>query len=118
MDGFNFVFLHGGGKGSWTWDETIVALTPQSGHGCRTLALDARGCDAKRERDTSGIGYDDIVGELITDIEASGMRDVILVGHSQTGMVKPRMAELRPDLFRRLEYVSCSFRYRGRPSRK
>ncbi|MGB8363781.1 MAG: alpha/beta fold hydrolase [Rhizomicrobium sp.] len=35
------------------------------------------------------------------------MKKVILVGHSQAGTVMPRMAELRPDLFKRLVYVSC-----------
>lgn len=99
-----FVFLHGGGQGSWVWDETVAAI------GVRTecLALDVPGCGAKRGRDTAAIAFDDIVRELIADIEAAGLRDVIMVGHSQAGCVLPRMAEFRPDLFRRLVYVTCS----------
>ncbi len=113
MERINFVFMHGGGQGSWVWDETIAALAAQTGNACNTLALDAPGCGTKRGRDTSAIAYEDIVNELIADIEASGLRDVILVGHSQAGTVMPRMAELRPDLFKRLIYTSCSAPRRG-----
>lgn len=104
----NFVFAHGGGQGSWVWDETIAALEQQSGGTAKCLALDAPGCGAKRGRDTAMVEFDDIAHELIADIEASGLRDVVLVGHSQAGMVLPRVAEFRPDLLSRLVYVTCS----------
>lgn len=108
----NFVFLHGGGQGGWVWDETIAALGLQSAaHGAkvaaRCLALDGPGCGAKRGRDTGAMSFDEITRELVADIEASGMSDVILVGHSQAGTHLPRMVELRPDLFAALVYVSC-----------
>ncbi len=106
--GQNFVFMHGGGQGSWVWGDTIAALALQSGNTCRTLTLDAPGCGSKRDRDTHSIGYADIVAELLGDIEASGLRDIVLVGHSQAGTVMPKLAELRPDLFKRLIYTSCS----------
>lgn len=105
--GVNFVFLHGGGQGGWVWDETIAAIKAQSGGAARCLALDGPGCGAKRGRDTSALGFDEINRELIADIEGAGMKDVILVGHSQAGAHLPSMAELRPDLFRALVYVSC-----------
>lgn len=109
----NFVFMHGGGQGSWTWNEAIDALKQQSNNNCRTLALDAPGCGTKRNRDTSTTTYAALVDELIADIEAAGMRDVILVGHSQAGCVMPRMAKLRPDLFKRLIYATCSSPQQG-----
>lgn len=104
----NFVFAHGGGQGGWVWDETIAALAQQSGGTAQCLALDVPGCGAKRGRDTSAVEFDDIVHDLIADIEASGLRDAVLVGHSQAGMVLPRIAEFRPDLLSRLVYVTCS----------
>lgn len=103
-----FVFVHGGGQGSWVWDETIAAIKLQSDGTAECLALDVPGCGTKRGRDTSGVEFHDIVHELIADIEAAGLSDVVLVGHSQAGCVLPRMAELRPGLFRRLVYVTCS----------
>lgn len=104
----DFAFLHGGGQGGWVWDETIAAMKAQSGDANRYLALDVPGCGTKRERDTASIQFDEIAPELIADIEAASMKDVILVGHSQAGMTLPPMAELRPDLFQRLVFLTCS----------
>ena len=102
----NFALLHGGGQGSWLWDDVIDWLSASEGIDC--IALDVPGCGAKRGRDTSAIDFDDIAHELIGDIEASGMRDVVLVGHSQAGMPIPRMVEFAPTMFSRLVYVTCS----------
>ena len=104
----DFAFLHGGGQGSWVWDETIAALRDQAGPDLRCLALDAPGCGAKRNRDTSAIAFADIARELVEDIVAAGLSDVVLVGHSQAGMTMPDMAALAPSLFRRLIFVTCS----------
>lgn len=107
--GTDFAFLHGGGQGGWVWDETIAALEKQTdgGYG-RALALDVPGCGSKRGRNTENLAFQDILRELITDLEAAAMEDVVLAGHSQAGTVLPWLAQLRPDLFRRLVYVSCS----------
>jgi pimeloyl-ACP methyl ester carboxylesterase len=103
----DFVFLHGGGQGGWVWDELIAAMHQQAMTPIRTLALDAPGCGGKRGRDTSATTFADITAELVDDIVAAGLRDVILVGHSQAGTSIPSMVALRPDLFRQLVFVSC-----------
>ncbi len=110
MEGnLNFVFLHGGGQGSWVWQETIAELHEQGDKSfARSLALDVPGCGTKRDRDTRDITFTAIVDELITDLEESGINEVVLVGHSQAGTVLPHLAERRPDLLRRLVYVTCS----------
>lgn len=113
-DQVNFAFLHGGGQGSWVWDDTIAAIEAQSGGTARCLALDAPGCGAKRHRDTGEIPFADIARELIADIEAAGMTDVVLVGHSQAGMSMPQMAEFAPGLFRKLVFVTCSMPLPGK----
>ncbi len=104
----DFAFVHGGGQGSWVWDETIAALRLQSHGEHRFLALDAPGCGTKRGIDTAAIEFDDIIDGLIEDLIAADLRAVVLVGHSQAGMVLPRLAERRPDLFAALVYVTCS----------
>lgn len=104
----NYVFLHGGGQAGWVWQETINALHQQTeGKFGRAVALDAPGCGAKRGRETSGMDINDVVTELLADIAAQDMQDIILVGHSQAGTILPRLVATRPDLFRRLVYVSC-----------
>jgi pimeloyl-ACP methyl ester carboxylesterase len=104
----DYAFLHGGGQGGWVWDETVAALKLQAGVGAvRAIQLDVPGCGAKRGRDTSATGVREIAAELIADIVAADLRDVVLVGHSQAGQLLPIMLELRPDLFRRAIFVSC-----------
>jgi pimeloyl-ACP methyl ester carboxylesterase len=104
----DYVFLHGGGQGSWVWQETIAALQQQSGgSAARTMALDAPGCGSKRGRETEGLDVDAVVTELLADIAARGLKQVILVGHSQAGTILPRLVEKQPALFRRVVYVSC-----------
>jgi pimeloyl-ACP methyl ester carboxylesterase len=104
----DFVFLHGGAQGGWVWDETIAALHRQStGDVGRTLALDIPGCGAKRGRPTDALEFDEIAAELIADIAAAGLRDAVLVGHSQAGSMLPRLLEQRPGLFRQVIYLSC-----------
>ena len=102
-----FVFMHGGGQGGWVWDETVAAIGRQSGGTARCLALDGPGCGAKRTRETGSLSFEDINRELVADIEATGMTDVVLVGHSQAGVHLPAMAALRPDLFSKLVFVTC-----------
>lgn len=104
--GMNFAFLHGGGQGGWVWAETIAALERQS-PGVGTIALDAPGCGAKRGRDTATLAQEDIVADLVADITASGLDEVILVGHSNAGTTIPAMLRLAPGLFRRAVYVTC-----------
>lgn len=104
-----YAFLHGGGQGSWVWKETIAALHAQSGgNSSRVIALDVPGCGEKRGRDTAGIEFDDIVTELLADLVRTAAKNIVLVGHSQAGNLLPRLVERRPELFRRLIYVSCS----------
>lgn len=102
-----FVFLHGGGQGGWVWDETIAALDRQAAGTMRCLTLDGPGCGAKRGRDTARMTFEQVNRELLADIEAAGVSDIVLVGHSQAGTHMPALAALRPALFRKLIFVSC-----------
>ncbi|MDE2597322.1 MAG: alpha/beta hydrolase [Sphingomonadales bacterium] len=102
-----FVFLHGGGQGGWVWDETMAAISAQTGGAARCLALDGPGCGTKRGRDTAAMDFAAITAELVDDIAVAGMTDVVLVGHSQAGVHMPAMVAARPDLFRKLVFVSC-----------
>jgi len=105
----DFVFLHGGGQGGWVWNATIAALDVQTGGAFgRALALDGPGCGAKRDRDTSAMTYADVIDDLLADIDRAGFRNCVLVGHSQAGSMIPAMVADRPDLFRKIVYVSCN----------
>lgn len=101
----NFALLHGGGQGSWVWDETAAIL---SANGATVLALDIPGCGTKRARDTIALGVEDVADELIADIKAADLAEIILVGHSQAGTILPVLVDRAPELYRQLIYLSCS----------
>ncbi|MBM3595673.1 MAG: alpha/beta hydrolase [Alphaproteobacteria bacterium] len=103
----DFVFLHGGGQGSWIWGETVAAISQQSGGSARCLALDVPGCGTKRGRDTGDMGLDAIIGELAADIAAAGFDQPLIVGHSQAGQILPRLELAMPGAFARHVYISC-----------
>lgn len=103
--GPTFALLHGGGQGSWVWHalrDRLEAL------GARVVLLDVPGCGTKRERGTAAIDATMVAHELVEDCRAAGSGPIVLVGHSLAGAILPRMAELTPDLFGRLIYLSCS----------
>ncbi len=100
-----FALLHGGGQGSWVWEETAAYL--RAG-GARTILLDVPGCGVKRGRDISETSVADIADELLADLEEAGGEDIILVGHSLAGAILPLMAEKQPGRFRQIIYVSCT----------
>src|SRR5438270_12795187 len=68
-DKVEFALVHGGGQGSWVWDETRSALHSQTA-GAGALALDVPGCGAKRGRRTQDLTLEDVARELVADIEA------------------------------------------------
>jgi pimeloyl-ACP methyl ester carboxylesterase len=96
----DYVFLHGGGQGGWIWDETVEALTAQA-------PGELPGCGAKRGRSTEALNFAEIIAELAADVRAAGVRDALLVGHSQAGTVMPALQAAAPEAFRRAVYVSC-----------
>ena len=110
----NYAFLHGGGQGSWVWQSTITALAQQtSAAQLQTLALDVPGCGLKRGRQTDSLNIASIAEELIQDIEKRFTNNVVLIGHSQAGQAMCFMAKQRPELFKRLIYISCSIPLAG-----
>ena len=85
------VFVHGWCGGRELWRATMDALAPRH----RVLALDLAGhggSGARRESWT----LDALAGDVVAVVEASGERDVVLVGHSMGAPVSllaaPRLA--------------------------
>jgi len=110
----DYAFLHGGGQGSWVWADTIAALRVQAQEEIgKVLALDIPGCGVKRGQATDRLTPHDVALQLIDDLERAQLRNIVLTGHSLAGNVLPALAEIRPELFRRLVYVSCSIPLEG-----
>jgi len=105
-----FGLVHGGGLGPWCWERLIPELEAR-GHRAATadLPLDDQSAGADR------------LAEIVCDA-FDGINDLILVGHSMSGLIIPVVASCRPVT--RLVYLhtvlpqpGLRLAERGRPSR-
>lgn len=95
-DGPPLVLLHGLGESAASWDPVRAALAARF----TTYAVDVRGHGAS---DWPGAySHDLIEADLCRWLDALGLTDVVLVGHSMGGSIAFRIAAHRPDLVGRL----------------
>lgn len=84
------VLVHGGAHAADCWDLVIdefVRCAPE----LRVLAVDLPG-RAGKPADLSSIKISDWVDSVVADVNAAGLDDVVLVGHSLAGVTVPGVA--------------------------
>lgn len=105
----NFVLVAGARLGSWAWDEVVPYLAAAS-HGVHPLTLsglaEKQGMPARQQTHVQ-----DIVGE----VEGQDLRDVVLVGHSYSGIPVGQAAERIGDRLARVVFVDASVPADGEP---
>lgn len=97
----SFVLIHGGSFAGSCWHRVVPLLPPP------VLAVDLPGRGA-RARPTEGIRIADFVEAVVEDIEAAGLDDVVLVGHSMAGVTLPGVMALVPERLRHVVFVACT----------
>ncbi len=97
------VFLHYWGGSSRTWRHVIDALPGTH----KTIAIDHRGWGLS-DAPTSGYGLTELAADAEAVIEALGLADYVLVGHSMGGKVAQLMASRKPQGLRGLVLVAPS----------
>ncbi|HET6355387.1 alpha/beta hydrolase [Streptomyces sp.] len=98
----NLVLVAGARLGSWAWDEVVPHLRA-AGHGVHPLTLsglaDKRGVPA---------GQQTHVRDIVDEVERQDLRDVVLVGHSYSGIPVGQAAERIGDRLARVVFVDSS----------
>lgn len=98
----NFVLVAGARLGAWAWDEVVPYLRA-AGHGVYPLTLsglaDKRGVLA---------GQQTHVQDIVAEVERQGLCDVVLVGHSYSGIPVGQAAERIGDRLARVVFVDSS----------
>ncbi|MFD8144026.1 alpha/beta fold hydrolase [Streptomyces sp. NPDC059708] len=98
----NFVLVAGARLGAWAWGEVVPYLRA-AGHGVHPLTLsglaDKRGVPA---------GQATHVQDIVAEVERQGLRDVVLVGHSYSGIPVGQAAERIGDRLARVVFVDSS----------
>ncbi|MDC0769073.1 alpha/beta fold hydrolase [Streptomyces sp. HD] len=98
----NYVLVAGAKLGAWAWDEVVPELRA-AGHESHALTLS--GLAEKR-----GIpaGQQTHVRDIVEEVEGLDLRDVVLVGHSYSGVPVGQAAERIGDRLRRVVYVDAN----------
>lgn len=91
----NFVLVHGGWHGGWSW-QPVASTLRASGHRVSAPTCPGLGIDD----DPRGVTLADCVDAVVRHVEASGDGDITLVGHDWGGYV---IAGATPRLVSRLK---------------
>ncbi|QGF24707.1 alpha/beta fold hydrolase [Raineyella fluvialis] len=100
----DYVLVHGAWHGAWCWDK-LVPLLEAAGHRAYTPTL--TGVGERAALLAPGIGLDTHIQDVTDLIEENDLRQVILVGHSYSGMVITGVADSLPDRIARLVYLDA-----------
>ena len=77
-----FVLVHGAFRGGWAWDRVVPLL---AGH--RVLAASLPQAGERYDGTDPLVTLPDCTDDLVARLEHDDLRDVVLVGHSQGGVV-------------------------------
>lgn len=100
----NYVLVHGGWFGGWCWDK-VVPLLQAAGH--TVFAPSLTGMGDKAALLTPEVNLDTHIQDVVSLIETEDLQQVILVGHSYSGMVITGVADRVPGRIARLVYLDA-----------
>ena len=97
-----FVLVPGAWLGAWAWDEVVPDLR-SAGHGAHPLTLSGLA-------DKQGVpaGQQTHVQDIVDEIERHDLRDVVLVGHSYSGIPVGQAGERIGDRLTRVIFVDSN----------
>ncbi|MEM7701224.1 MAG: alpha/beta fold hydrolase [Pseudomonadota bacterium] len=100
----HFVLVHGTWHGGWCWQE-VAALLRAQGHEVTTPTL--TGCGKRRHLIGPDVGLDTHVTDILNAIEFSGAQEIVLVGHSFSGITITGVADMLRDRIKHLVYFDA-----------
>lgn len=97
-----FVLVAGAWLGSWAWDDVVPRLRA-AGHGTHPVTLSGLA-------DKQGVpaGQQTHVQDIVDVVERHDLRDVVLVGHSYSGIPTGQAAERIGDRLARVVFVDAN----------
>ncbi|MFI7013869.1 alpha/beta fold hydrolase [Streptomyces sp. NPDC050164] len=98
----NFVLVAGTWLGAWAWDEVAAELRG-AGHDVHPLTL-----SGLAEKQGAAAGQQTHVRDIVDEVERLGLRDVVLVGHSYSGIPVGQAAERIGERLRRVVFVDAN----------
>lgn len=97
-----FILVAGAWLGAWAWDEVAAELRA-GGHEAHPLTL-----SGLAERQGVPAGQQTHVQDIVDEVERLDLRDVVLVGHSYSGVPVGQAAERIGERLRRVVFVDAN----------
>ncbi|MEU0146945.1 alpha/beta hydrolase [Streptomyces sp. NPDC006288] len=98
----NYVLVAGAWLGAWAWDDVVPHLHA-AGHGAWPVTLSGLG-----DRKNQPAGQRTHVQDVVDEVERRGLSDVVLVGHSYSGIPVGQAAERIGDRLARAVFVDSN----------
>ncbi len=100
----NFVLVHGASHGGWCWKWLAPELR-KAGH--EVYVTTQTGLGERRHLASPEISLETHVMDIANVITYEDLRDVVLVGHSNGGVIISKVAEAVPDRLKKLIYLAA-----------
>lgn len=99
-----FVLVHGAFRGGWAWDQLAPLLT-SAGH--TVIAPTLTGCEPHSDRVGTAIGLGEWIADVASAIDSQD-ESVVLVAHSQAGLVCRCVLEVRAEKVSAVVYLDAA----------
>lgn len=98
----NYLLVPGAWMGEWVWNELISRLR-QKGHDVHPVSLPG----LNEKKPSPSIRLADHVQDVLDYIENNGLKDIVLVGHSYSGLVVGQVAAQAPQTVAHTVYIEA-----------
>jgi pimeloyl-ACP methyl ester carboxylesterase len=98
-----YLFLHGAMRGAWLWHK-VKPLVESSGSDVIAYDLPGHG---QRTEERAGVTMSTYIDDVVAYIRRNDLHNLILVGHSMSGIIISRTAEIVPDRIGGLAYLAA-----------
>jgi len=98
-----YLLIHGAFRGAWLWERLMPLLLKG---GASPIAIDLPG-HGDRAADRIGITMSTYIDDVADFIHKENLKDLVLVGHSMSGIIISKIAETMPERVKHLVYLAA-----------
>ncbi len=100
----NYRLIHGALRGAWLWERLMPLLMKGGGN---PIAIDLPG-HGDRSADRKGITMSTYIEDVMNFIRTENLHELVLVGHSMSGIVISKIVEEMPERIKHLVYLAAA----------